>query len=310
MVSPPSTQPHLQVYKHLDMEVRTTLHRSYVDRIAKVPRAEGAVTPAHKTRHGNMANSFFGGMPATFWDAIERISDRDLNIIAVIYQRLQRVDLGIWPEIRWIRQWWVGSSAGFNCEYKDRTVIRGIYEASQNLCQDWGPGRQGHPDCDCWREIVGLYSPDTSGMHCLIGMSDAWLDQIHLDWVDPATGAVPFMKSCDYDKTRSAAHLLQVYANVAVVDSPFLTSDTLNSVHEYIKAIEKREGAGVAAPFKSEHERIKKIWKRNHRRWACLGEVGWAKASPVFAQSKALLGTARATYMASISPFTPQLLPF
>lgn len=237
----------------------------------------------HAQEHigGNLDNIWYrkGPVPKLFSDALDRLHPVDLNIIMMIYNRLVAIDRRLWEGILWIRNLWMGGSAGFMCRYVDRAAQRRLYNQLW-ICQDMGSGSCDHPGCDCWREIpVG--GDNTIALHLLIGNTTLdvtepeRLDQIHLDWKSPVVGARNNI--CELGVIESTVHVAQAIFGLGIPESPFTFEEKANEVEKL-----DREQNVLSSAEKSIVINLRDEWNRNFRAWSINGMTGWDQALPVF----------------------------
>lgn len=196
-------------YERLPEPLRETLIRSFQ---AKCDGAPGQawtlpngdrLAPEHET-HWNLANAWWGGAnPKDIWSTLDACGPQWINLLVCIYERIHRIDpsLGLWRQIKYIRNGWWGGSAGFKVVYENparmREYLSGLLHNTNGprIARDtyWGglehqlePALKnglegawetvkGHgrtprlPDCDTFREVD---RPGEEGLHFCVGKHD------------------------------------------------------------------------------------------------------------------------------------------
>lgn len=181
-LDPSDTDP----LKDLDPVLRETLKRSFLDRMVAVRGA-----------HLNLDNAFWSSPPPdTTWDAVRRFSAMGVNLLVHLFTRLKEADttMGLWKQVRYVRNLWWGGSAGVKVVYYDPAAARVYLDSllsganGRPVARDAYIGGLEHqlapsytlvfgaladgvelPDCDTWREVD---KPKEEGFHVCIGKSD------------------------------------------------------------------------------------------------------------------------------------------
>lgn len=172
-------------FAKLDEALRETLKNSFLDRIGKVADA-----------NENLDNAFWSGPPATTWEALERFRPMCVNLIVRLFDRIKAIDpsLDLWREIKYLKNFWYGGSAGAKVVYKDPKSVRLKLDSlfknrnGGEMARDKYIGGLEHqkkssielvavaldpkaklPDCDTWREV---YKPGDESVHFCVAKSD------------------------------------------------------------------------------------------------------------------------------------------
>jgi len=157
--APPPGSP----YAAWPIELRRTLARSFQQR---------RVVTAGSRR--NLDNAFWGGLPGSLWDGLDRIAQSDRNTLLSNYQRAVAAGFP-WPEVDSIQNIWTGTSSGLGFVPGNAGAIRSFLIASQRFCHDsWLSGSE-HSGSECWREVIY----DAPGLHVCLGASEA--SSMHID---------------------------------------------------------------------------------------------------------------------------------
>jgi hypothetical protein len=214
-----------------------TLSRSFADRLAGLPLATT-----------NLMFAFRGGEPppSTLWEALSNLGPTAVNLLVRLFDRMAGVDpsLGVWRQIKYLRNQWWGGTGGVKVVYDDppamRACLDGLLHASERprVARDKLIGAVEHqataaarllprailrvwstdqtpPDCDTWREVDRL---GQEALHFCVDRSDlkaagtertASHDDIHLDWKSPVDGVRSGLNQCTYDLLTSLVHWRQ-----------------------------------------------------------------------------------------------------
>ena len=307
--------------KHIPAPVMATLQRSYDDRVAQVPGSEPARVNVPKratatvcgteytAEHvgGNIDNAFWTGPVASFVDAVDKIHISDLNMTVIIYERTVAISTAtdpstpnrLWESIHWIRNFWIGSSAGFKCRYVDRKSQVSLYNSLARACLDIGTSSCDHPGCDTWRELpVG---GDDKALHFLIGNNATTvlgehdterLDEIHLDWTSPVTSGGG--QTCSTLRIHPSSwltpvkHVAQSIVGFGSPTSPFVFEDLAIDAEARDNRLHRLSPAERARLVE-----LRTTWATNGRLWACQGQAGWNAATPHLQEVEALLAKLR-----------------
>lgn len=215
---PPPGSP----YADLPEDLRETIVRSFVDRVAGAPGAGD-----------NLMFGFRDPSPTSAWEALDNLGMTAVNLLVRLYHRIEAIDhtRETWRQIQWIRNQWWGGSAGIKVVYKDPAAMRRRLDAlflgshGKRVVRDTFVGGLEHqrspafqllprafhpraelPDADTWREVD---VPLQEGAHFCVGKSDLpgferpdgrhfALDDIHLDWSSPVEGIDERARRCNY----------------------------------------------------------------------------------------------------------------
>ncbi|WP_437567784.1 hypothetical protein [Sorangium sp. So ce542] len=234
--------PHLA---GLEGPLREALERSLADRLARCPGAEL-----------NLDNAFWGAPePRDLGEALTRFGPSCVNVVARIFERIRDIDptLGLWAQIRYLRNVWVGGSAGFKAVYAEPAAMRERLDGQfagtggRRMARDTILGgiehqrgpllgalagsmgsllRGGEPlDADSWREV---HRPDEEAVHICVGKREARLpelDDIHLDWRSPVVGVDEATRRCRYGLFISVVHWAQARFGLGNPVFPFQRID-------------------------------------------------------------------------------------
>ncbi|WP_437808672.1 hypothetical protein [Sorangium sp. So ce1078] len=246
--------PHLA---GLEGPLREALERSLADRLAGCPGAEL-----------NLDNAFWGApAPRDLGEALTRLGPTCLNVVARIFERFRDIDpaLGLWAQIRYLRNVWVGGSAGFKVVYAEPAAMRERLDGQfagtggRRMARDTILGgiehqrgalfgalagsmgsllRGGEPlDADSWREV---HRPDQEAVHVCVGKREPRLpelDDIHLDWRSPVVGVNERTRRCRYGLLISVVHWTQARFGLGKPVFP------LQSIDDRIAALSARHDA-------------------------------------------------------------------
>ncbi|WP_437980774.1 hypothetical protein [Sorangium sp. So ce117] len=234
--------PHLD---GLAGPLREALERSLADRLARCPGAEL-----------NLDNAFWGAPePRDLGEALTRFGPTCVNVVVRIFERIRGIDptLGLWTQIRYLRNVWCGGSAGFKVVYVEpaamrerldrhfagaggrrvaRDTILGGIEHQRGALLGSLPAsmaelfRGGEPlDADSWREV---HRPDQEAVHLCVGKHEPRppeLDDIHLDWRSPVVGVDEERRRCRYGLLIGVVHWVQARFGVGKPVFPFQSID-------------------------------------------------------------------------------------
>ncbi len=165
---------------------------------------------AHGSGNRYLDNSFWGGEPANFEDALTRLGTAcQNNGLKWVYNRAAAIK-GLWPFILYIHNIWSGDSHGFAFTCSDKGKLRAFLDGSPSFCRDTPIMMSDHQAAgptQCWREIVD----GTAGLHICIPISDT-ADQstvagesgIHIDPHQIVTGKKEGV--CEYSVTGIISH--------------------------------------------------------------------------------------------------------
>lgn len=236
--------PHVA---ELEAPLREALERSLADRLAGSP---GAAL--------NLDNAFWGApAPRDLGEALSRLGPTCLNVIARIFERLRDIDpaLGLWSQIRYLRNVWCGGSAGFKVVYAEPAAMRERLDGQlagaggRRMARDTILGGIEHQrggllralvrsvpsllcggeplDADCWREV---HEPDQEAVHVCVGKLEPRppeLDDIHLDWRSPVVGVDEATRRCRYGLLISVVHWSQARFGLGKPVFPFQRIDEM-----------------------------------------------------------------------------------
>ncbi|WP_437275876.1 hypothetical protein WME90_32125 [Sorangium sp. So ce375] len=225
--------------------LREALERSLADRLARCPGAEL-----------NLDNAFWGAPePRDLGDALTRLGPTCLNVVVRIFERVRDIDptLGLWTQIRYLRNVWCGGSAGFKVVYVEPAAMRERLDrrfagaGGRRVARDTILGglehqrgalfgslaasmgallRGGEPrDADSWREV---HKPDEEAVHLCVGKHEPRppeLDDIHLDWRSPVVGVDEETRRCRYGVFIGAVHWVQARFGLGKPVFPFQSVD-------------------------------------------------------------------------------------
>ena len=308
-------------YNTIPQSVRAVLQRSWDDLQAGVPgtsatrgdlpvRKDGTLSGTSYAINvhlaGNLDNVFYGGArPTNCEEAVAEMALADLNIITILFERMAAISAAFGqPEshltqgIRWIRNTWCGTSAGFCCRFFDRNAQKALYRTyvGHGMVDEGALTGGDHPGCDCWRENPPR-SPN-GGLHFIVGNrnsvltvgNEEALDSIHLDWTVPcpktAKMRCEITLNLDHNTWLAAAldaaqmgwHTAQAIAGIGVPISPFKLGVVIRKLNENESKVYCLQGSRAVEDV----HRIESVWLTNGRLWACQGQRGWDLCSPHF----------------------------
>ena len=163
-----------------------TLFHSYARRQAGIPGSETY-----------LANAFFGGRPADFWQALNQLGTA-LDVIRRVYARWTATTVP-WSFVEAIYNAWSGTSDGFDFECHDRAGLERALGADSHFCRDHVGGAYHwwvEGSTPCWREIID----GAPGLHVCTGGGRT---TVHIDHHQCVSGSWPG-GLCSYNITGSA----------------------------------------------------------------------------------------------------------
>ena len=108
-----SDAPPGSPYWKLDPSLRETLERSFEARVARERGGawileDGARLPPEDEAALNLANGFWGGSPASVWEALRNAGAEWVSLLVRVHERVRAIDptLGLWRQIRYVRNGW------------------------------------------------------------------------------------------------------------------------------------------------------------------------------------------------------------
>lgn len=230
----------------MDGALRETLERSLADRLAGQRGAEE-----------NLANAFWGdhAPPRDLGEALTFFGPTCVNTAVRIFERIQVLDptLGLWRQVRYLRNGWYGGSAGFKVVYADPAAMGAVLDGLFDGRVDSGGGRRvardtffaglehqlsspprmvarqlgslrlptDLPDADTWREVAHVQK---EALHFCLGKHDprpTALDDIHIDWSSPVIGVDTATRRCRYHPVVSVTHWAQAMFGLGKPVFPF-----------------------------------------------------------------------------------------
>ncbi|AUX45988.1 hypothetical protein SOCE26_074910 [Sorangium cellulosum] len=273
----------------LEAPLREALERSLADRLAGRPGAEL-----------NLDNAFWGApAPRDLGEALTRLGPTGVNVVVRVFERIRDIDpaLGLWGQIRYLRNVWHGGSAGFKVVYAEPAAMRERLDGhlsgpdGRRLVRDTVLGaiehqrgtllrslrshmapilRGGEPrDADTWREV---HRTDQEAVHLCVGKHEPRppeLDDIHLDWRSPVVGVNEATLRCRYGLVVSLVHWAQARFGLGKPAFPF------QDIDERIAARAARSPAGRAP---AEWEAFAARWRDARWRLATRGSEGAEEA--------------------------------
>jgi hypothetical protein len=257
-----SSPPIASAYHLLDASLRETLERSFEARELR-PRGatwildDGKRLAPDEEASQNLANAFWGASPASVWEALQLCGAEWVSMLVRVHERMRAIDptLGLWRQIKYVRNGWWGGSGGFKVVYFDPAEMRRALAAlaanrrGKRVARDTLLGSLEHqlessvkvltdrllsaprdlldpdaepPDALTYREVD---RPGEEGLHFCVGVQDlrpsdggarhVKLDDIHLDWKSPVAGVGPG-GTCQYTgMADSVQHWMQAMLHVA-----------------------------------------------------------------------------------------------
>jgi hypothetical protein len=174
---------------------------------------------AHTAGTPYLANSFWGGEPASFEDALDRLGGGAQNAVKWVHTRASAIK-GLWPFVEFIHNVWSTDSHGFAFTCTDKGKLRSFLDSSASFCRDIPLMMSDHQSAgpaQCWREIVD----GTAGLHICIPKDDS-ADQktvagesgMHIDPHQIVKGK-DADGTCSYSATGLVGHGRDVGAGVA-----------------------------------------------------------------------------------------------
>jgi Domain of unknown function (DUF4157) len=162
-----------------------TLYHSYARRQAGLPGSDGF-----------LANAFWGGRPADFWQALTQMGTA-LDVVRRIYTRWTATTVP-WAFADALYNTWGGTSDGFDFACHDRSGLEAALNGASAFCEDhvgglyhlWVEGTT-----PCWREIIN----GSPGLHVCTGGGRT---TVHIDPHQVVSGTWPG-GFCSYDVTGS-----------------------------------------------------------------------------------------------------------
>ncbi len=173
---------------------------------------------AHAAGNPYLANSFWGGEPASFDDALNRLGATVQNAVKWVYTRASAF-AGLWPFVQFIHNMWSSDSHGFTFTATDKTRLRAFLDSSASFCRDvplMMSDHQAAGPAQCWREIVdgsaGLHicipKDDTADQKTVAGESGMHIDPHQIVKGKDSDG------TCSYSATGVISHGKDVGAGV------------------------------------------------------------------------------------------------
>ena len=163
-----------------------TLYYSYARRQAGLPGSDGY-----------LANAFWGGRPADFWQALTQMGTA-LDVVRRIYTRWTATTVP-WAFVDALYNTWSGTSDGFDFACHDRPGLEAALNGASAFCEDQVVGGLYHwwveGTTPCWREIIN----GSPGLHVCTGGGRI---TVHIDLHQVVSGTWPG-GFCSYDITGS-----------------------------------------------------------------------------------------------------------
>ena len=182
-LSPPPGTP----FATLPSTFLQTLWRSYTRRTLGIPGSRE-----------NLANAFWSGRPANFWDALTRLGSA-IDIAREIHDRMGASGIP-WSLIDAVHKIWGGGSLGFAFQTTDFSRLRSTLNSSSRYCEDYSlTGGLWHlcigGDTPCWREVIN----GSRGLHFCLGGAHP---SVHIDPTQ-VVEARDMFGNCNYAITSS-----------------------------------------------------------------------------------------------------------
>lgn len=162
-----------------------TLYHSYARRQTGAPGSDEY-----------LANAFYAGRPADFWQALTQMGPA-LDVIRRVYARWSATSVP-WSFVDAIYNAWGGTSDGFNFVCDDVSALEAALKSASVFCKDHVGGVYHgliEGTTPCWREIVS----GSPGLHVCTGGARA---TVHIDPHQVVSGKWPG-GFCSYDITGS-----------------------------------------------------------------------------------------------------------
>jgi hypothetical protein len=163
-----------------------TLFHSYARRQAGIPGSDTY-----------LANAFYGGRPADFWQALTQLGNA-LDVIRRVYARWTATSVP-WSFVEAIYVTWAGTSDGFDFECHDRAGLERALGGDSHFCRDHVGGAYHwwvEGSTPCWREIID----GAPGLHVCTGGGRT---TVHIDHHQCVSGSWPG-GLCSYNISGSA----------------------------------------------------------------------------------------------------------
>lgn len=323
MSHPPAGSPFVD----LDPSIAEMLQRSFDAQRASTPGAvwildDGKRLPPEQEASWNLANAYWGGAkPTTVWEALEACGAEWVNLLVRVHERMRAIDptLGLWKQIRYVRNGWWAGSGGFKVVYFDPAEMRhrlaalSTHSTQRRVGRDTLIGSLEHqlessskvliaklrddpksvfdetaepPDAVTFREVS---RPKEEALHFCVGLSDQKpelagarhfkLDDIHIDWSSPVSGVSP-EGTCKYAGPFLAAqHWLQAMLHVQAPTFFFDATD---------KRIAALEAKSLPAPLEAQLVELGEEWRARRFLIAAQGKAGIAQAAVFWSRAGAL----------------------
>ena len=129
---------------------------------------------SHASGNRYLDNSFWGGEPSSFEEALTRLDGSGQHAVKWVYDRASKLT-GLWSFVQFIHNIWATDSHGFAFTCSDKGAFRAFLDASPSFCRDIPLMMSDHQaigPAQCWREVVS----GTAGLHICIPRDDT-LDQ-------------------------------------------------------------------------------------------------------------------------------------
>lgn len=323
-----SDAPPGSPYWKLDPSLRETLERSFAARVSRERGGawileDGARLPPEDEAALNLANGFWGGSPASVWEALRNAGAEWVSLLVRVHERVRAIDptLGLWRQIRYVRNGWWGGSGGFKVVYADpagmRRLLDGLADNARGnkVARDRFFGSLEHqiesplkvigrhvlsgplallrpdtppPDAHTWREVD---RPGREGLHFCVGLSDTTpalagtrhvkLDDIHLDWSSPVAG-IGHDRRCQYTGViRSLHHWAQ--ARLHLAKPPFWFHGTGEILRSLCDPARRLPSSAAA-----ERDAFLQEWESVQFDLAVQGTAGLAPAAAYHARAVAI----------------------
>lgn len=222
-------------------------------------------------------------------DALDNVGTALMNILVRLFERMRAIDpsFGLWRQIKFLRNGWLGGSAGFKVVYFDPDSVRSALDslltntAGHKVARDKLIGSLDHQ-----------YDPSEETL------PRAELNELLEDGDDEPPPDVDTWREVDQPKEESVHFCVDKQdLRASLRTSSYSSKDAIR--HESSDDIH-RELMKEDATWNTDFDALDKEWPEKKWGLALEGKPGWEKAGPYYERAKTLLDSLRSSVLYAV----------